>query len=962
MKFNFNSNLSHQIDAIKSIIDIFENVKTRPGIFSLNKEISLFNVDSDNYYECYGNKIATLNWKEIISKNIKKIQYENGIDDNGEFSTTFDIEMETGTGKTYVYLRTIIELYQNYGFNKFIILVPSIAIKEGVIKTYNITKQHFKNLFSGVQYRMFEYDGSRISNLYDFFTSNNLEIMIMTVQSINKTSNNIYEKNDKLNGYSGIELISKTNPIIIIDEPQTTSSTDKSNEAINKLNPLFKIRYSATFRKRKNEKLMYKLDAIDAHEKKLVKRIVVHGSKVEDPYSNELTLIKVDNEKIFLNVYRNNKNKKVVVYKNDDLFEATELPLYKNKFIQDIVSFDTVILNDGSKLKLEKDSNSRKNIEIKQSQIEKTIIHHLDKQLELIDKNIKVLSLFFIDEVKNYRVKKSSTETIKGDYYVWFESIFKKIILENHKYHKLYDPKMIDDYLPKIHGGYFSGDKKFQTKDSTGKNADDVDTYKIIMQDKEKLLSINEPLSFIFSHTALREGWDNPNVFVICTLNSTNSEIKKRQEIGRGLRLCVDSSGNRVIDENINELIIVANESYEKFAEELQNEFREDGLRFNVFDKLKLRKILINYQCDDKEEFLWNILKTSNIIDENNIVTNNVYDDNLIEDIKSECKNLISDYILEHILNYLKLENKNIIKNYDNKQDIVLNKKLLEDENFIDFWNFISQKTFYKLSFTTKELIEKSIETINSEHQEYRKIYLYSEKQRIDINKDGVKSEKLSHSKKVINDLVEDNRCNIYEVVDQISEKTNIKRATIYKILISTYLNEYINKIPNYCIEKATNGIIKTINKLSADNIQYYCINDSYKINKFENNIPIYETSDLNVIIKNKDKTIYNIICCDSNVEKKFLIDTDLSDDIRFYIKFPNWYKIQTPIGGYNPDWGLYSVKDKKIIVETKGSTDFGQLRISEEDKINYGKKHFNALNGNIKFQLVSSFDELDKE
>ena len=962
MKFNFTSNLRHQIDAIESIINIFENINTRSGIFSLKKEINLFNVNGNDYYECYGNRISTSNWKDIIRENIRKIQNKNGIDDNSDISTTFDIEMETGTGKTYVYLRTIIELYKNYGFNKFIILVPSIAIKEGVIKTYNITKEHFKKLHPSVLHRLFEYDGSKISNLYDFFTSSNLEIMIMTVQSINKTSNNIYEKNDKLNGYSGIELISKTNPIIIIDEPQTTSSTDRSNEAIDKLNPLFKIRYSATFRKRKNEKLMYKLDAIDAHEKRLVKRIVVHGSKVEEPYSNELTLIKADNDKIFLNVYKNNKNKKIIVYKNDDLFRATELPLYKNKFIQDIVSFDTVILNDGSKLKLYNDSNSSKNIKIKQSQIEKTIFHHLDKQLELIDKNIKVLSLFFIDEVKNYRIKKSNTETIKGDYYIWFESLFKKIISENPKYHRLYDPKFIDDYLPKIHGGYFSGDKKFQTKDSSGKNAEDIDTYKIIMQDKEKLLSIDEPLCFIFSHTALREGWDNPNVFVICTLNSTNSEIKKRQEIGRGLRLCVDSSGNRVDDENINELIIVANESYEKFAEDLQNEFKEDGLKFNVFDRLMLRKFLTNHNCEDKEQFVWENLRRNDFIDENNRVTNNVYDEIAKQEVKFDLNKVISEYVIENLFNNLISKNKNIIKNYYNKQSIRLNKELMENKNFVDFWNIISKKTFYKLSFTTDELINKSIETINNDHQEYKKIYLYSEKQKININKEGVKSEKLSHSKKIIDDLVDDSRYNIYEIVDRISDSTNIKKSTVYRILVSSYLNEYINKIPNYCIEKAINGIIKTINKLSNDNIQYYCINDSYKINKFEDNIPFYDSNNLNVIIRNKEKTIYNIICCDSNVEKKFLIDVDLSDDIKFYIKFPSWYKIQTPIGGYNPDWGLYSIKEKKIVVETKGSTDLNQLRMSEEDKINYGKKHFNALDEDIKFYLVSKFDDLDKE
>lgn len=962
MKFNFTANLPHQIEAINSIINIFENVKTRPGIFSLNKDVNLFNVNSDDYYECYGNRISSSNWKEIISENIKKIQRENGIDDNSDLSTTFDVEMETGTGKTYVYLRTIIKLYEKYGFNKFIILVPSIAIKEGVIKTYNITKDHFKNLFTGIQYKLFEYDGSKISNLYDFFTSSHLEIMIMTVQSINKTSNNIYEKNDKLNGYSGIDLISKTNPIIIIDEPQSTSSTDKSNEAINKLNPLFKIRYSATFRKRKNEKLMYKLDAIDAHEKKLVKRIVVHGTRVEDPYSNELTLSKVENEKIFLNVCKNNRNKKIVVNKNDDLFRATELPLYKNKFIQDIVSSDTVILNDGSKLKLYNDSNSGKNIKIKQSQIEKTIIHHLDKQLELIDKNIKVLSLFFIDEVKNYRVKKSNIETIKGDYYIWFESLFKKIISENPKYHRLYEPKFIDEYLSKIHGGYFSGDRKFQTKDSSGKNVEDIDTYKIIMQDKEKLLSINEPLCFIFSHTALREGWDNPNVFVICTLNSTNSEIKKRQEIGRGLRLCVDSSGNRVVDENINELIIVANESYEKFAEDLQNEFKEDGLKFNVFDRLMLRKFLANHNCKDKEEFVWENLRKNDFIDENNRVTNNVYDEVAKQEAKSDLNKVISEYVIENLFYNLISKNKNIIKNYYNKQIVALNKELMENKNFVDFWNIISKKTFYKLSFTTNELIDKSIETINNDHQEYKKMYLYSEKQKININKEGVESEKLSHSKKIIDDLVDDSRYNIYEIVDYISDATNIKRSTAYTILVSSYLKEYINKIPNYCIEKATNGIIKTINKLSKDNIKYYCINDSYKINAFEDNIPFYETSDLNVIIKNKEKTIYNIVCCDSNVEKKFLIDADLSDDIKFYIKFPSWYKIQTPIGSYNPDWGLYSIKDKKIVVETKGSADLNQLRISEEDKINYGKKHFNALDEDIKFYLVSSFNDLDKE
>lgn len=961
MKFNFESKLKHQINAINSVINLFVDIKTKKGIFSSQQVNNLFSSYIENIG--YSNQIITSDWLEIVNKNMHEIQENNCLEKTkiSENSPTFDIEMETGTGKTYVFLRTILELSKNYNFNKFIIIVPSIAIKEGVLKTYKITQEHFKNIYGNITYRMFDYDSSQINELQNFYNSDDVEIMLMTVQSINKTSNKINVEIDLLNGESGIDLISKTNPIVIIDEPQTTSSTEKSVESINKLNPLFKLRYSATFRKRKNEHLIYKLDAIAAHNQNLVKEIIVNGCKIENIIDRNIYLKSIKNEKIYLETWQNGKKKQAIVKINDNIGIAfNDEKLYEIK-VEEIIDDNSIILSNGKELHISNLSNSLFNKKIREWQIETTIKHHLDKQIELKDHNIKVLSLFFIDEVKKYRYYDENGNIVKGEYAIIFEKMLKKILLENPKYKKIFNYEKIDEEIEKIHDGYFSIDNKKQIKDTNGNTKIDNQTYIKIMRDKELLLSFKEKLSFIFSHTALREGWDNPNVFQICTLNTTSSEIKKRQEIGRGLRLCVNQSGERIYDKNINKLIIIANDSYENFASDLQKEFIEDGISFDkmtkeyYFECLKDKIQIEEY----KKEIIYDKLISYGFI-HNNKVTESIYDNQKINEMAYDLKEDLSRKDIDDVIGIIENYLPKVVKNYESMKKIIFNKEILKNKKFSNFWNIISKKTYFNININIDELIKKSIVEINKEVNFNTKINIKSEKIKINIKQNEISSEIISKNTIHVDNYNFENEFSIYEMVCDVANKTKLKRNTIFNIINNSKIMQLIRIDPIECEKIVCKSIFSVLNELSQTNIKYYLINDHYQMSQFDDEMLNFDNDHL-IEVKNKNKTIYNYIKCDSNIEEKFLNDIDIEESVINFIKFPKWYKIPTPIGNYTPDWAIYYVNENKIVVETKGNSNLMALREEERLKIFYGKKHFQAIDNNIKFEVATSFDELTR-
>lgn len=590
LKLKFDGNLEHQKEAIDSVVKLFEGQRKRELDFSFIKEDGVLSNNLDLI-------------EEQILENLRKVQEENKIEKSENLdSNDFSIEMETGTGKTYVYLRTIIELNKNYGFKKFIILVPSIAIKEGVIKTLEITKKHFKDIYNNVVLSYYEYNSKKRNKLREFARKNTIEIMIMTKDSINKDTNLIHREDfDDLNGESPISLIAKTNPIVIMDEPQNMES-DKSVNAISKLNPLVKLRYSATHRKIYNK--IYSLTPIDAYNKGLVKKIEVTSVLKENDYNGiylKLLEIKSDRKglkaKLEVNKKQSSGFKKSIVLVDDktDLFEKTNNLEYRGISVNRISTRygEFIELSNGLKLSVGEDNDKDKE-EIIRQQIKTTIESHLEKSTQFNGEGIKVLSLFFIDKVDNYFNESGIIRRI-------FEEEFDKL----KKGYSLY--KNLD--VKKVHRGYFAKNKKGEFLEQNKAIERNKEAFDLIMKNKEQLLSLEEPVQFIFSHSALREGWDNPNVFNICTLRDTKSEMRKRQEIGRGVRLPVNQKGDRIVDKEFL-LTVIANENYSEYVANLQREYEEDGI-FNGptpedGNKKRIVKLKKDFEKDSNFKELWN--------------------------------------------------------------------------------------------------------------------------------------------------------------------------------------------------------------------------------------------------------------------------------------------------------------------------------------------------------------------
>ena len=586
MKLQFDKNLEYQQQAIASVVDLFNGqtpMQTNFTVSAYNGQIGLF--DSGNGI---GNRLE-LDEEEIL-KNLYEVLLRNGLPQTKTLKAgnyDFDVEMETGTGKTYVYLRTILELHKNYGFSKFIIVVPSIAIKEGVYKSLQITEEHLKGLYDNTIYNYFIYDSGNLEQVRSFAVSNNIEIMIINIDAFRRSfsdptkeskANIIHRTNDRLNGMKPIELIQETRPFVIIDEPQSVDTTPKSKEAIKSLNPLCTLRYSATHVEKHN--LVYKLDAVDSYNLGLVKQIEVAGFATKDYHNNAyLKLLSVNNKKtpitarIEMDVKDNKgevKRTAVTVKRGDDLYDKSKgRDVYEGYIISEIYCEEgneyVAFTSKPDILRIGKPIGDVDDLAVKEQQIRKTIEEHLNKELVLNKQGVKVLSLFFIDRVANYRYYDENGNPQKGIYATLFEKHYNDLIRQP-KYNTLFKDIDLDTAAEEVHNGYFSADKKGVLKDTNGSTQDDEDAYSLIMKDKERLLSFDTKLRFIFSHSALREGWDNPNVFQICTLNETKSEVKKRQEIGRGLRLCVNQDGERLQGFSINTLTVMANESYEEFA------------------------------------------------------------------------------------------------------------------------------------------------------------------------------------------------------------------------------------------------------------------------------------------------------------------------------------------------------------------------------------------------------------
>lgn len=997
MKIQFDANLDYQRDAIESVTGVFagqEICQTNFTVAPLQswEEWSLFHGNQEDTLGI-GNRLRLLD--EDIHANIRKIQLKNGLAPSESFDSKdgihLTVEMETGTGKTYVYLRTVFEMNRLYGFTKFIIVVPSIAIKEGVKKSLEITATHFTELYENVAFDYFTYDSSKLSDVRNFATSPDIQIMVINIDAFRKSftdpeqenkANIIHRAHDRMTGAKPIEFIQQTNPIVIVDEPQSVDTTDKSKEAITSLNPMCTLRYSATHVEKHH--MLYKLDSVDAYEQKLVKQIEVAGIEVKDGHNKAyIKLISVNNKKrpisakIEIDARLKNgsiKRKEVTVTSGADLLDAKYSggrDVYDGYIIEDIyceqgneyISFTSKpdILKLGQALG-EVDPDKFKRL-----QIRKTIEEHLDKEMRLRPQGIKVLSLFFIDKVANYRWYDEDGNSQKGKFALMFEEEYDRAIRKP-KYSQLFEVADLDTAVEGVHNGYFSVDKKKDSsgnemvKDSSGKTAADESAYNLIMKDKEKLLSFDSKLKFIFSHSALKEGWDNPNVFQICTLNETTSVIKKRQEIGRGLRICVNQDGERVHGFAVNTLTVMANESYEQFAEQLQKEIEnEEGIKFGVVEKHLFANIVVpvddhnhEYLGTEASKQLWEHLQSEGHIDSKGKVQ---------DSLKVSLKNgtlALPEAFQPHaaqIVSVLKKVSGNLnIKNRDDKAKVSLNKAVYLSPEFQALWDRIKYKTTFRVDFDANALIEKCAEEIKINLQVGKARFTYR-KAKTEIDRGGVHTQQVQETTSVY----ESRTFDLPDLITYLQNETNLTRRTIVAIINKSGRLESFKNNPQKFIEQAANIIKSQMRLFIVDGIKYHKIGDDQLYGQ-----ELFETNELFGYLKDNmvkaEKSVFDHVVYDSDIELEFATAFERNEDIKLYAKLPGWFKIDTPLGGYNPDWAVLieqNGNDKLyFVVETKSTLFSAERRPEENAKIKCGYAHFEALGDEVRFTVSNSMDE----
>lgn len=994
MKLQFNAELDYQWDAISAIADIFKGQDSLQTNFSVSKTVKGPQNDlfSNQTELGVGNKLDLLD--DELLENIRHIQLKQGLKQTQEgdwleqvkrkVSRNFTVEMETGTGKTYVYLRSIFELNNRFGFTKFIIVVPSVAVKEGVYKSLQITEQHFKGLYDNTPYDYFIYDSSKLGEVRSFATNDAIQIMVINIDAFKKSftdpaketsANIIHRANDRMNGMKPIDFICDTRPIVIIDEPQSVDNTDKAKEAIASLNPLCTLRYSATHKEKYN--LMYKLDSIDAYERKLVKQIEVASIAVKDGHNKAyIRLISVDNKKspisaqIEFDAIQKGQVKRITkkVKSGDDL-----LALSSGRDVYDGYVINDIYCEPGNEyidftskpdvIRLGERIGDVNQDDFKRLQINKTIEEHLNKELKLTKERIKVLSLFFIDKVANYRFYDADGNAQKGKYALMFEEEYRKLI-KKPKYQSLFGDVDVESLVGAVHDGYFSSDKtgkaKNQYKDTTGVTQADEDTYRLIMRDKEKLLSFKSKLKFIFSHTALKEGWDNPNVFGICTLNETKSLIKKRQEIGRGLRIAVNQDGERVHGFDVNTLTVMANESYEDFVSQLQKEIEEDeGIKFGVVEKHLFANILIETQ-DHRQAFLgaepsekiWAHLLNAGYIDKNSKVQ-----DKLRTDIKANSVDLpyeFHDYSSQITATLKKVAGNLNIKNAADKGEVLLNKAIYLGEDFKQLWELIKYKTTFKLDFDVEDLIKRCVELIKNELVVGKAKFVYG-KGKAEIGRGGIMINETTE----IQHVFDSQDYQLPDIVSYLQNETQLTRKTLVAILLQCGRLQDFKNNPQKFVDEVGAIIKRQMRHFIVDGITYTKIGNEhfYAQELFEEKELI---GYLNKNMLEAQKSVYDHVIFDSEVEADFARSFEKSADVKVYAKLPGWFKIDTPLGSYNPDWAVLvnQGNEEKLyfVVETKGSILGELLRPSEKAKIDCGREHFKALEVPVKFMVADNF------
>ncbi|MBO4664823.1 MAG: DEAD/DEAH box helicase family protein [Bacteroidaceae bacterium] len=1039
MKIQFKQQ-QFQLDAVKAVVDSFEG---QPKMDSGHTTIEIKSVGGA---QALGNGILDIigyRNRELkiahsqVLENIKGIQrhsflaessqleqmqgYDNGIN--------LTVEMETGTGKTYTYIRTMYELHKAYGWSKYIIIVPSVAIREGVYKSFQMTESHFVELY-GQKVRAFIYNSKHPQDIASFASDNHISVMIINTQAFNsrgKDARRIDMELDQFGSQKPIDIIAQTRPILIIDEPQSVDGK-ATLESLKKFDFLFTLRYSATHKVDYNK--VFRLDALDAYNQKLVKQIEVKGIQMKGItglsgylYLDHISVRKGKQPRAYIEFDKRSETTGVVK-RVHEYFEAGDslydrsggLPVYEHCVVMSIdeprkkieVNNDVLYVNEGC-------VDKHEDKDFRRIQIRETIKSHLEKERQLYSRGIKVLSLFFIDEVEKYRQYDEDGNEVKGEYAQIFEEEYRKEqskwldlfeedynkFLQTHPADTAYNgvmPKDYFDYLKRddaeaVHSGYFSIDKrthKFKnSKEGDRQDADDESTYELIMKDKERLLSFDVPVRFIFSHSALKEGWDNPNVFQICALKhgeDGNSTVRRRQEVGRGMRLCVNDKGVRqdydtIGDEvhQVNRLTVIANESYESFARGLQKEISENlkGRMQAITIKTFVNRIVEDANgnklriTDNQSEKIWKALYKNELIDDDNHITDAgrkaVKDGNipLPEELQSYSA-CIANMLERSIAGKLPLNNA------ADRKSIAPNDKINKEE-FKELWNRIKYKTVYEVNYDNEELLNRSVEKLNENMVVTRRTYVMkSGKMKTDATDEELKQgEGFVYEHNETNDVKRSDEEQLesevaYDLVGELEKRTNLTRRTIGKILskISANTFGYYAINPEEFIAKATKIIQDVKSSLIIDHITYHRTEDEY------DSKVIFSVQSVETKGEALERSIYDYIQTDSSVEAKLIKELDTAKEVKVYTKMPKSFHINTPIASYSPDWAIVfdcnTCKHIYFVAETKGSENESDRRGVENAKIHCWKEHLKALqkgdgDKEVSYHVIKDYDGLLK-
>ena len=1023
MKFNFKVQ-QYQTDAVDAVISVFNGqphydkttyIRDLGTMKPENKQLSFD--ESDDEYSDIGYKNDKLELSESqLLENIRKTQQLNNIKlsdslVDGIGKCSIDVEMETGTGKTYVYIKTMFELNKRYGWSKFIVVVPSIAIREGVKKTFEITAEHFHEHY-GKKARFFVYNSSNLNELDKFSSDSGINVMIINTQAFasslkedgkSKESRIIYSKRDEFGSRRPIDVIKANRPIIILDEPQKMGGA-VTQKALKNFNPLFSLNYSATHAKQHN--LIYVLDALDAYNKKLVKKIEVKGFEVKNLtgtnqylYLEQIVLnpkkppmAKLEIEVDFSGTH---KRKTFVLGVGDDLFyKSKEMEQYKNGYtIADIDPLrGTVTFTNGETVTQGEVVGDVVEQDMRRIQIRETIASHFEKEERLFNMGIKTLSLFFIDEVAKYRQYDDDGNELLGEYGKIFEEEYQAALKE----YLTHEDTAYQKYLSGIsteetHKGYFSIDKKGHSVNSTVKRgsefSDDISAYDLILKNKERLLSFDEPTRFIFSHSALREGWDNPNVFQICTLKHSDSTTQKRQEVGRGLRLCVNQAGNRMDADalpgkvhDINRLTVVASESYKVFVDNIQSKIKEDlydrPTSANAeyfkgkFVTVEGQPTAIDGNTAKRIEFY---LIQNSYVDMEGKVTDK-YRADLEAGTLAEMPEPLAPMAKDiHILVQAVFDESVLDSMIDNGKQTKIEKNELNDnfykKEFQALWKQINHKYAYAVSFNSSELVKKAIEHINKELWVSELSYTVEtgeQKSEMDsnelnrgeaFNSAKTKTQKLNHSG--ISKIK-------YDLIGKIASGSNLTRKTITEILKGISIEKFacFRKNPEEFIAK----VIRLVNEQKAtmivQDITYNTIDGEYDSSIFTAEKSSQSFEKAFKATKHIQDYVFTDGIAEKSIERTFAEDLDNASEVCVYAKLPRSFKIPTPVGSYSPDWAIAfydgTVKHIFFVAETKGTMESLELRPIEKAKISCARKLFNEISTEkVRYHDVDNYQNL---